>query len=77
MTTAAPTCVKAIAMPCPFCGEENAGVAVNLLCLDDDDAQFECKECGKEFGRNQVADIIRRWSRLLAWIDQAPDMDAE
>jgi hypothetical protein len=68
---------KAITMPCPKCGNEEAGIAVLLHCLDDNDCQFRCGECEEEFGSNQIREFVRKWSKLLAWIDNAPDMDAD
>jgi hypothetical protein len=74
------TCTKsltAIKLPCPKCGEAEACISLSLFCLDDDDAQFTCTECEAEFGRNEITEFIRRWTKLLAWMDLAPDMDAE
>lgn len=70
------TIAKAISMPCPKCGNEEAGIQVCLWALDDHDAQFKCVECEDEFGVNQIREFVRKWSKLLAWIDNAPDMDA-
>ncbi len=73
------TCTKpltAIILPCPCCGEAEAGINVRLDLLDEDDTQFECRNCGGEFGRNQVADFIKKWTKVLNWMDAAPDMDA-
>lgn len=67
---------KAIVLPCPFCGEENASIQVRLWCLDSDEEQFQCGDCDAEFGAKQIRDVIRKWSKVLAWIDQAPDVEA-
>lgn len=74
------TCTKpliAIVLPCIRCGESEAGMNVRLDCLDDDDGQFECRSCGGEFGRSQIEAIVRKWGKLLSWLDAAPDVDAE
>lgn len=68
---------KAITMPCPKCGNEEAGIEVRLWCLDEGDDVFRCTECEEEFGREAIRELVRKWTKLLAWIDQAPDMDAE
>lgn len=77
MMTCTTTTLNAIHLPCPMCGEQEAGIKLYLAGLDDDDAQFTCAECEGEFGRNQIKEFIRKWSKLLAWMDSAPDMDAE
>lgn len=77
MLTCTKTTPKAIVLPCPFCGEENASILVRLWCLDTEDEQFQCGECESDFGSKQIREFIRKWSKLLAWIDAAPDMDAE
>lgn len=74
------TCTKpltAIKLPCLKCGEEEACISLTLFALDDEDAQFTCAECEAEFGRNQIVTFVRKWTKLLAWLDQAPDVDAE
>jgi hypothetical protein len=84
MTTAArpaPTCTSAMpagfTMPCPCCGEAEAAISVNLASLDDPDAAFECRECNTEFGVEHVRTFIRRWAKVLAWVDMMPDMSDE
>lgn len=66
---------KAIMLPCPMCGGEEAGIQVNLDYLEDDDAQFHCRDCDAEFGRNRIETILRKWAKVLAWLDAAPDCD--
>lgn len=68
---------KAIVLPCPCCAAEEAGIQINLDYLEDEGCQFTCRDCGEEFGTARIGNFIRKWTRLLAWIDNAPDMDAE
>lgn len=69
--------LNAINLPCPMCGEEEAGIQINLDYLHDDDAQFHCRNCDSEFGRNRIEAIVRKWSKMLTWLDAAPDVDGE
>lgn len=69
--------VKAICLPCPMCGTAEAGIQINLDYLEDDDAQFHCRDCDAEFGRNAIESIVKKWTKILAWMDAAPDVDAE
>lgn len=76
--TQTPTCEKArkaIYLPCPLCGEAEASINLYLHGLEDPDAQFYCQACEGEFGENQIREIVRRWSKLLAWLDAAPDCE--
>lgn len=68
--------LTAIVLPCIRCGESEVGINVRLDCLDDDDAQFECRSCGGEFGRSQIEEVVRTWGKLLSWLDMAPDVTA-
>ena len=65
--------MKAITLPCPKCGEENASIAVHLWTLDDETAvNFFCHECEAEISLQEVRGLIARWSRLLDWLETAP-----
>lgn len=77
MFTCTKTTARAITLPCPMCGEAEAGIQINLDYLEDDDAQFHCRNCDSDFGRNTIEAIVRKWSKVLTWLDAAPDLEAE
>jgi len=58
---------RCLAVPCPRCGECNA-VTVDLNDLD----AFKCGDCDGEFSREDLDNMIAKWTRALAWIDAAP-----
>jgi hypothetical protein len=57
-------------LPCPCCGVQEASIEVKLYDLDGD--AFRCCECSAEFSVACVRDLIRRWTKLLAWVETAP-----
>ena len=65
----------AIFLPCPCCGEEQANMSLELYALDDDEAQFTCHCCNENFGRRRVRAMIEQWTKVLAWIDSAPNFE--
>lgn len=66
-----------IILPCPCCGNAEAGINVRLHCIAEPDEQFECAECEECFGANQIHDFIAKWTKILAWVDAAPTIDEE
>lgn len=65
-----------LTLPCPRCGELNASPILHL----SDGSTFSCQECEGEFTADALRDIIRRWAKVLAWVDAMPkqdDVDAE
>lgn len=66
----------AIQLPCLCCGEPMANVSVNLWQLDGDEA-ITCQECNGEFSLAHVRDVLGKWSKVLAWLEAAPQLDAE
>jgi len=74
------SCTKtktAIVLPCPQCGNEEAGIELRLWCLDESDSEFRCNECEAEFSAESVRTLIKKWVKVLAWLDAAPDVDGE
>jgi hypothetical protein len=53
---------------CPICGSEDGLLYLDLGGLDD----FRCTANDCEFTVEDVRQFIGQWSRLVAWIDQAP-----
>lgn len=68
---------KAITLPCPMCGDVDAAIQIQLWCLDAEGEQFRCNGCETEFGREQIEAIIKRWTKILTWLDAVPDMEGE
>jgi transposase-like protein len=61
------TTQKGIQLPCPCCGEASANIDLHLA-----DASFSCTECGTDFTREDIDNLIRRWTKLLKWVDAMP-----
>lgn len=64
--------LKPIRLPCPMCGDEEADISVDLAHLDLECGQFHCNGCTKDFGRDRIRDIVRKWQPVLDWIDTVP-----
>jgi len=65
-----------ICLPCPCCGCSEATIT---LCLADA-TTLTCQDCGGEFTTGDVRSLIRKWSKVLSWVDAMPsqaDVDAE
>jgi uncharacterized protein (DUF983 family) len=73
-TTTATT--PGILLPCPKCGEPEA--AVNLYLGEGN--LFFCQSCEQEFSTDDLHDIVRKWTKVLRWVDAMPrqaDLDGE
>lgn len=55
-------------LPCPFCGEADATITLNLC----DGDTLHCGECDSEFTPADVKRIIDDWGKALAWIATMP-----
>lgn len=70
MATASKTTIG-FELKCPHCGADGC------ITLDVNDLQSElrCSDCDESFpakeARGLVADQVRRWDALLAWIETA------
>jgi transcription elongation factor Elf1 len=62
--------LKSITLGCPCCGEPEASICVNLAQLDDE--AFTCLECDAAFTVTQVRSMIRRWAKVLSWLEAVP-----
>ena len=71
-----PATRKGGTLPCPLCGEAEACIQLDLSELHSEEA-CTCTSCGNEFGLDFVRDVIRRWGKVLAWIDSAPTFTDE
>ena len=67
-TAAAPPPRGFPGLRCPICGSEDGLLYLDLGGLDD----FRCTANDCEFTVEDVRQFIGQWSRLVAWIDQAP-----
>lgn len=63
---------KPLSMPCPMCGNESAGISVNLWLTELGDDAFTCHDCGESFTVERVRFFMERWSALLNWLDKVP-----
>jgi transcription elongation factor Elf1 len=63
-----PTPKRGFLLPCPCCGEEAAGISLNL----GDGETFTCGECETEFTTEHIRDFIAKWTKILAWVDAMP-----
>lgn len=65
--------LNAVRLPCPRCGQQEAGISVNLWTLNDpQDNNFTCGECGEHLSINEVLSLIEQWQKLLKWLEQLP-----
>ena len=55
-------------LPCPCCGQAEASIALEL----SDMQSFPCRDCDAEFTRDDVTNLIARWTRLFTWLDTVP-----
>jgi hypothetical protein len=62
------------ALPCPLCGEMNAGITLDLATLK----VCTCAECGGDFAYEvavkYLADRLAKWQAVGRWIDMAADV---
>jgi len=68
--------MRSITLPCPRCGEAEAGILVRLNRLEDEDA-FGCTECNTDFDVAFVKQIVAEWGPVLGWLDNAPGNEKE
>jgi len=55
-------------LPCPFCGEQDAIIDLDLSSC----REFRCRANDCEFGTTDVESVIERWQTVLAWLKTAP-----
>jgi len=67
--------LRPFTLACPYCGEQDAAVAVILAQLDCE--QFRCLECEQEFKIADVESIIDRWQKVIAWVRSVPQFPQE
>lgn len=66
--TPAATQPAGVVLPCPCCGEPQATIQVNLAAPDE----FHCCECEGEFTREDIDNFVRKWSKIVGWLDTMP-----
>lgn len=59
---------KCLTLPCPCCGENQAGILFHLHHGDT----FTCTECDGEFSSADVRELVNRWLPVLAWVESMP-----
>jgi transcription elongation factor Elf1 len=62
------TPARGMTLPCPRCGEANASFDLNLA----DGDTLHCQDCDENFSVEEIRDLVKRWGRMLAWIDSMP-----
>lgn len=65
-----------ILLCCPKCGDQEAGISVQLHSLGDaaTDAFF-CGSCEETFGTDDIEAFIAKWSKVVAWVKTAPQFE--
>lgn len=63
---------RSVTLPCPRCSEAEAGMAVRLNLLGEDDDTFQCLECDAEFGVKELDEIMAKWNKVTAWVKTFP-----
>jgi len=67
------TKAQSIHLPCPNCGATEAAIAVRLDLIGEEHVDtFTCYECDNVFSISHVRTFVRRWAKVLQWIDSAP-----
>ena len=67
-TTQTPA-LRSITLPCPMCGDADAGFSVRLALLGDEgEEHFHCHECDQAISVDTIRAVLDRWPRLLAWL---------
>lgn len=66
------TKTRGITVCCPKCNEPGT-ITVNV----GDVSELHCTSCDEEITADDVRAIIRGWSKLLAWLDTAPELEDE
>jgi len=56
-----------ILLPCPCCGENEAGISLRL-----EDKSFQCSACDGEFTLDCIKAIMARWQKIVQWVDSMP-----
>jgi transcription elongation factor Elf1 len=76
MATTTTKTLRTFKLSCPLCGEAES-LKLDLSNL----ASVECGSCGEsmspESARKLVAEQLRRWNGLIAWINLAGEVMAE
>lgn len=62
---------KGILLPCPCCGELNAGISLDLYDPLGP-GSFHCCDCDAMFGAELLMNVIARWKDILEWVDRIP-----
>lgn len=58
-----------INLPCPHCGEQEAALQLKLNTMD---TSLHCADCEADFTREEVEDMISKWTKFFLWVDTAP-----
>lgn len=67
--------VTGFTLPCPCCGADEVGIAIRLADLEGE--AFRCDECETDFSAEFVRNLIGRWTKVLAWLDNVPQFDTD
>jgi uncharacterized protein (DUF983 family) len=59
---------RGFAVLCPHCGSEDA------ISVRAEDVSLFCRECGEDVTPAQVRHQVGEWTRLLAWVESAPEV---
>ena len=62
---------QGLTLPCPFCGEAEASIALQLS-----DLSYTCGECSTDFTADDVRNLIHKWQAVLAWAETLPQFPA-
>jgi uncharacterized protein (DUF983 family) len=68
MTTT--TTTRGFSVSCPKCNESGT-ITINAA----DVSELHCTSCDEEITADDVREIIKGWTKLLAWLDTAPGID--
>jgi transcription elongation factor Elf1 len=68
---------RSFGVTCPFCGDHEATVRIDL----NDLTTVHCSSCDEEYSpkraRDRAAEQLSRWDAVCRWLDLAGDCSAE
>lgn len=69
--------IKGFKLTCPFCGDADATVRMDL----NDLKACTCSGCDEEFSpqqaRDKAAEMLKRWDAVCRWVDMAAEAMAD
>jgi hypothetical protein len=63
---------KGFKLVCPFCGDSEGGISIELTDL----RKCTCSACGDEFTPQaalaKAVELVAKWQAVVTWVESAP-----